>query len=210
MKNKVKTLLYAVAACLCVWLGLISTKNQWIVWLLAAVCVVRALMIWCRESNAGKKDAIKKQNVHETKETPGNTDVADNQTSPGVQRTQSAAHAYSFVSFNLSGVTFPNDEGVNRQELLHKMDKGLPPFENSDDLEVNLKPIQFGGEDAIECRVNGHQIGFVPKAMVPKVLAAMKMPDATISGVEVVGGTRGKYYGLSMAVRYTDPQKGNQ
>lgn len=111
------------------------------------------------------------------------------------------------ISFNLSGVTFPNDEGMDRQELLRQIDEGVPPFENSGALDVKLQPIKFKGEDAIECRVNGRQIGFVPKTMVPDVLAAMKKPDATISGFHVVGGLDGLNYGVGMAVRFTDPQK---
>lgn len=179
MKRKVIATALMALACVCAWLGLNATKNAAFAWLLAVVCIALAVLIW-----KGKRRAAPKK-----------------------QGAQPATPAYSFVSFNLSGVTFPNDAGINRQVLLRQIDKGLPPFENSGALDVNLKPIKFKGEDAIECRVNGQQIGFVPKAMVPDVLAAMKKPDATISGFHVVGGSDGLNYGVSMAVRFTDPQK---
>ena len=113
-----------------------------------------------------------------------------------------ATPVYSFVNFNLSGVTYPNDEGVSRQDLIRRIDNAQTPFENSGSLDVDLKPIKFRGEDAIECRVNGCQIGFVPKDKVPEVLAAIKKPGATISGFQVVGGEDGLNYGVSMAVRF--------
>lgn len=179
MKSKVIALLFAVVACVCAWLGLNATKNAALAWLLAAACAVLAVLIW-----KGKRRAAPKK-----------------------QDAQPAAPAYSFICFHLSGVTFPNDEGIDRQELLRQIDEGLPPFENGGELDINLKPVKFKGEDAIECRVNGRQIGFVPKAMVPDVLAAMRKPDATISGFHVVGGSDGQNYGVSMAVRFTGPQK---
>lgn len=179
MKSKAIALLFAVVACVCAWLGLNATKNAALAWLLAAACAVLAVLIW-----KGKRRAAPKK-----------------------QGAQPAAPAYSFVSFHLSGVTFPNDEGIDRQELLRQIDEGLPPFENGGDLDVKLKPVKFRGEDAVECRVNGCQIGYVPKEKVADVLAAMKKPDTTISGFHVVGGSDGLNYGVSMAVRFTDSQK---
>ena len=56
-----------------------------------------------------------------------------------------ATPVYSFVNFNLSGVTYPNDEGVSRQDLIRRIDNAQPPFENSGSLDVDLKPIKFRG-----------------------------------------------------------------
>lgn len=178
MKRKATALALTALACVCAWLGLNATKNAAFAWLLAVVCIALAVLIW-----KGKRSAAPKK-----------------------QGAQPAAPAYSFISFHLSGVTFPNDEGIDRQELLRQIDEGLPPFENGGELDINLKPVKFKGEDAIECRVNGRQIGFVPKAMVPDVLAAMRKPDYTISDYQVVGGKDGINYGFSMAVRFTNKQ----
>lgn len=175
MKRKAVALIVGALACTCVWLAVNATQNAALAWGLAAVFAVLAALIW-----KGKRRPERKKSV------------------------QQDAPAYSFVGFNLSGVTFPNDEGIDRQELLRRIDEMLPPFENGGDLDVKLNPVKFRGEDAVECRVNGCQIGYVPKEKVADVLTAMKKPDATISGFQVVGGTDGLNYGVSMSVRFTN------
>ena len=176
MKRKAMAIALAALACVCIWLAVNATQNAALAWAVAAACAVLAVLIW---KGKGKQRTV-----------------------PKAQAAQPSASAYSFVNFNLSGVTFPNDEGISRQDLIRRIDKAQPPFENGGDLDVRLNPVKFRGEDAIECRVNGCQIGFVPKAMVPDVLAAMEKPGATISGFHVVGGEDGLSYGVSMAVRF--------
>lgn len=116
--------------------------------------------------------------------------------------------SFQFIEFRLKGVNFTNEDGTSRQELIRKIDESEPPFENGGDLNVNLKPILFDGKDAIECRVNGYLIGFVPHELVLDVLEAIRAEDATISGFHVVGGGEKENgeklnYGINMAVRFS-------
>lgn len=118
------------------------------------------------------------------------------------------ASEYRFIEFKLKGVTFKNEDGTSRQELIRRIDEQEPPFENGGELSVDLKPVLFDGKDAIECRVNGYLVGHVPKELVPDVMDAMKAADATISGFKVIGGGEKENgeklnYGIYMAVRFS-------
>lgn len=115
---------------------------------------------------------------------------------------------YQFIEFKLKGVSFKNEDGTSRQELIRRIDEQEPPFENGGELDVDLKPVLFDGKDAIECRVNGYLIGHVPKELVTDVMDAMKATDATISDFKVIGGGEKENgeklnYGIYMAVRFS-------
>lgn len=112
---------------------------------------------------------------------------------------------YEFVSFNVAGTTFDTD-GVSRQALLRKIKFGDAPFENSDSLEVSLRPSTYEGSPCIECRVNDVLIGYVPKAKIDDVMQAIGQKGATISAFDVQGGGRVNgeriNFGALVVVRY--------
>lgn len=113
---------------------------------------------------------------------------------------------YAYENFRISGVTYNNDDGMSRQELLRRIKFSEPPFENGDSLDVSLKPSTFNGSPCIECRVNGILIGHVPKDKVESVAQAIEKEGACVSGFRITGGgeIHGKAinYGVEMAVRY--------
>lgn len=70
--------------------------------------------------------------------------------------------------FSVAGVTFKNGRR-SRQAILRAMKYGDPPY---DKVEITLKKTTFEGKPAIEVWANEELIGFVPKDLVPDIMAA--------------------------------------
>ena len=64
------------------------------------------------------------------------------------------------------------------------------------------KPKGKPEEQAISVRVNGYDIGNVPRESVPAVMEAIHKPGAVISAFKVIGGYEGKNYGAIVVVRH--------
>lgn len=64
------------------------------------------------------------------------------------------------------------------------------------------KPKGKPEEQAISVRVNGYDIGDVPRESVPAVMEAIHKPGAVISAFKVIGGYEGKNYGAIVVVRH--------
>jgi len=119
---------------------------------------------------------------------------SDPQTSEGPQP--------HFVNFRVAGVTFDNDDGTNRQNIIADIDHQRPPFQDADNLEVSVLKTSYEGKLAYEVRVNDVQIGFVPSKQVDEVAAALQHPDARVSGFSIDGGSDGYNYGVGIAIKY--------
>lgn len=120
---------------------------------------------------------------------------------------QPDAPKYQHYEFHVAGVTYKSDDGTPRREYLRRIDSGIAPFENSDSLDVSLCPYMYKEEgkpeeQAISVRVNGYDIGNVPRESVPAVMEAMHKPGAIISAFKVIGGYEGKNYGAIVVVRH--------
>lgn len=120
---------------------------------------------------------------------------------------QPDAPKYQHYKFHVAGVTYKSEDGTPRQEYLRRIDNGIAPFENSDSLDVSLCPFMYKPkgkpeEQAISVRVNGYDIGNVPRESVPAVMEAIHKPGAVISAFKVIGGYEGKNYGAIVVVRH--------
>lgn len=120
---------------------------------------------------------------------------------------QPDAPKYQHYEFHVAGVTYKSDDGTPRREYLRRIDSGIAPFENSDSLDVSLCPYMYKEEgkpeeQAISVRVNGYDIGNVPRESVPAVMEAIHKPGAIISAFKVIGGYEGKNYGAIVVVRH--------
>jgi len=122
------------------------------------------------------------------------------------QAVMSEPLAYTSIIFHLTGVTRGNADDESRQELIKKLHLHEPPFENSDTLDIQLQPSPGGeGEATIECRVNGHLIGFVPKDKLAIVADAMLKKGMTVSALNVLGGDNDHLvHGVEVVVRFED------
>lgn len=120
---------------------------------------------------------------------------------------QPDAPKYQHYEFHVAGVTYKSEDGTPRQEYLRRIAKGIAPFENSDSLDVSLCPFMYKPkgkpeEQAISVRVNGYDIGNVPRESVPAVMEAIHKPGAIISAFKAIGGHEGKNYGAIVVVRH--------
>jgi len=95
-----------------------------------------------------------------------------------------AADDSGTITFRVAGVTFENDDGESRQDILQDL-RGEDP----DDLVAELQATEYNGEPAVAVLVNGRQVGNVPKKLVREVSAAMEhVATCYISGVRIIGG----------------------
>lgn len=66
-------------------------------------------------------------------------------------------------NFKIRGVTFENEDGTSRQELLAMIKKREPPFD--DDLQISLERYEHDGKTAYYVNVNGYIVGSVESSM---------------------------------------------
>lgn len=142
----------------------------------------------------------------QTVEQPRSIDIDVEALRRGIVR-QPDAPKYQHYEFHVAGVTYKSEDGTPRQEYLRRIDKGIAPFENSDSLDVSLCPFMYKPkgkpeEQAISVRVNGYDIGNVPRESVPAVMEAIHKPGAIISAFKAIGGYEGKNYGAIVVVRH--------
>lgn len=186
MKKKMRWLLRKAAALL-MFAGAVSSVRSTSEtptdaqnhWILAGILIIVGILLW-REK--GKTKHARKPST-------------------------STAPTQQVISFRVKGVTFANKDGTNRQDLLWKISAKKPPFTDVTSRNVHLEPTRWKGEDAIECRVNGYQIGHVPKELVPEMLKAVKAKEVVITGFEVMGGgykNNGEKmnFGAEISIRY--------
>ena len=81
--------------------------------------------------------------------------------------------------FKVRGVTFNNDDGTSRQEILKKIYRKKPPFDNG--LNVELKEYTYDDGPTFGVYVNGYMIGNIPGDDTDFINRARRR------GVEVVG-----------------------
>lgn len=66
-------------------------------------------------------------------------------------------------NFKIRGVTFENEDGTSRQELLSMIKEREPPFD--DDLQISLERYEYDGKTAYYVSVNGYIVGSVESSM---------------------------------------------
>lgn len=66
-------------------------------------------------------------------------------------------------NFKIRGVTFENEDGTSRQELLAMIKEREPPFD--DDLQISLERYEHDGKTAYYVNVNGYIVGSVESSI---------------------------------------------
>lgn len=118
-----------------------------------------------------------------------------------------------FYSFNLAGVTFPNEDGTSRQELLRKIKENLFPFDGV--VNYKLKTYKFNDEMAVAVYADDlnqkYQIGVVPREHLPIILKNwnndIHIFDVEIHGGQITESGEQLSYGASVTVEYTTTSK---
>lgn len=93
---------------------------------------------------------------------------------------------YEFYRVKTVGVTFNNDDGTSRQELIRKLYYHEPPFTNKE-IELALEEYEYRGEPAFKVLVDGYQLGNLSRADA-KYMEENKDRCVTLCGAEIVGG----------------------
>lgn len=75
-------------------------------------------------------------------------------------------------TIKVAGVTFANPDGTNRQDILKGLGIGWKT--------AKLKKIKFEGEDAVEVKINGNLVGYVPRTQLSNPLAEMSELTAMV------------------------------
>ena len=94
-----------------------------------------------------------------------------------------------FINITLAGVTYPNDDGTDRQLLLRRLHFHDTPFDKS--VEISVKECRFNNEVAFSVLANNMQIGFIPKSQISYVNENFDR-IIEVSKIKVYGGGRDK------------------
>lgn len=113
------------------------------------------------------------------------------------------------ITFRVAGVTFENNDGTSRQEILRHLKFGDAPWaDDPEDLTATLEETEYEGEQAFAVFVNGYQVGNVPKASIRKVAVAQEhVATCYVSAVRILGGGmdqdgRELSYGCEITLEY--------
>lgn len=93
---------------------------------------------------------------------------------------------YEFYRVKTVGVTFKNDDGTSRQELIRKMYYKDPPFDGKE-FPLELDPYEYQGAPAFRVLFNGYQIGNLSKEDAQYFNDNMDR-YVTLCGAKIVGG----------------------
>ena len=94
------------------------------------------------------------------------------------------------ISFKVAGVTYDNDDGSSRQEILkHLFFHDAPYADAGEEYDTEIVESFFDGEPALEVHINGYQVGFVPKSQIRAVQRAMSaVASWSITETKIYGG----------------------
>mgnify|MGYP004560018257 FL=1 len=118
---------------------------------------------------------------------------------------EAAKAPFEYMEFRVAGVSFPNDDGVDRQELLRAYRFGDAPFDK--EKRITLRDLEFEGKPAFQVLANGQCIGWVPKNEVPELVEKWDQLDR-VTDFDVTGGgfdsdTDEKLcYGATLSIRF--------
>ena len=132
------------------------------------------------------------------------------QPAPPAAPKPAAAPVMHECTFRVAGVTYDNDDGESRQEILrHLKFEDEPYYDPDDEPMVGLMETSFNNELAIEVAINGYQIGFVPRQKISQVKTALDSYAWTVDKCSIYGGsidsTGEKHsYGCEITISWAD------
>lgn len=112
---------------------------------------------------------------------------------------------YKHTTIRVVGVTFDNEDGTNRQQILRHIRFRDPPFDNNEPF-VEIRPYDYHGEDAIEVLVEDQVIGNIPRGKVQEIMKDFDKYDG-ITAIDIIGGGEDEYgdrlkYGAEITIRF--------
>ena len=107
---------------------------------------------------------------------------------------------YEYKTCRVAGVSFRNDDGSYRQELLRKIRYRGAPYQV--DPTIRLEKVQYEEKDAVAVYANDNQIGWVSEfdlsSILPRFDRYKDVDEFSMHG----GGSGGKKYGIDIRVRF--------
>lgn len=101
----------------------------------------------------------------------------------------------------VAGVTFENEDGVNRQELLSELSSGVK-------LELRLERENLYDKNAIEIYSSLGKIGYIKGELAPYISALLNQEarvDVVVS--EITGGGPDLFYGCNIKISIYEKSK---
>ncbi|MFH5835900.1 HIRAN domain-containing protein [Proteiniclasticum sp. C24MP] len=98
----------------------------------------------------------------------------------------------------VAGVTFENEDGVNRQELLSELSSG-------EELELRLEPENRYDKNAVEIYSSLGKIGYINRELAPYISTLINEDvrvDVVVS--EITGGGPSLFYGCNIKISIYD------
>lgn len=112
------------------------------------------------------------------------------------------------IRFKVAGVTFDNEDGTSRQDILRHLKFYDSPYADAEEeYDTEIEETTFDGDPALAVFVNGYQVGFVPAKIVPKVQKAMTCLAFSVDSTTITGGGTTDdgekiYYGCNITASY--------
>lgn len=115
------------------------------------------------------------------------------------------SQSYKYMTIRVVGVTFDNEDGTNRQNILRHIRFRDPPFDDAD-VCAELHPYDFNGEDAIAVLVADQMIGNIPKTRVSEIMDHWNNLEG-ITAIDIIGGGKDEFgdplnYGAEITIRF--------
>lgn len=105
------------------------------------------------------------------------------------------------IKTKLVGVTYNNNDGINRQSILAKLNK------NS---KLHTSRYFFSNEPAIAVLYENSIIGHVPKTLANQIYEEYPLGVINVTLTAITGGTGTNYYGCNVELQYTTSINSNQ
>ena len=90
---------------------------------------------------------------------------------------------FGFIETKISGVTFKNEDGKSRQDILRNIYKAKNSA-NPPEMEISFEPYEYEGEDAVKVIVNDECIGSIDKHHVEEALEAIYNLESVFINVD--------------------------
>lgn len=110
---------------------------------------------------------------------------------------------YEFMTIRVAGVTFKNEDGVKRQEILKKIRYHGAPYRT--DPDISLKRYEYDGEDAVAVYANEEQIGNLSRLDVSRVLPRWSRFNGVDSFSIHGDGSSSNKFGIDIVLRFYKP-----
>lgn len=91
-----------------------------------------------------------------------------------------------YMTFRVAGVTYNNDDGTSRQEIIAQIKKNKD--HNSTENKLDLKEYSYEGKPALAVFIDGQQVGNVPANNVDYLLKQIENDRLVSAKLEFLGG----------------------